>query len=1102
MPRREDLTSVLVLGSGPIVIGQAGEFDYSGTQACRVLREEGLRVILVNSNPATIMTDPDVADATYVEPLTVESVTAVIERERPDALLATLGGQTALNLAIALSEAGVLERFGVELLGAEVEAIRTAEDRERFRHAMAEIGLETPRSAYVRTLDEALAAGIELGYPLVLRPSFTLGGKGGGIAYDETELRLRIARGLADSPVGEVLVEESVLGWKEFELEVMRDRNDNCVVICSIENVDAMGVHTGDSITVAPAMTLSDPEFQRMRDAAFAVLRRIGVETGGSNVQFAVDPTTGRQIVIEMNPRVSRSSALASKATGFPIAKIAARLALGYTLDEIANDITGRTKAAFEPSIDYVVVKVPRFDFEKFAGADDTLTTRMHSVGEVMSFGRSFRDALNKALRGLEDGTIGFAQGDDGCDDALLEAELSRPTPRRIHRVGQALLRGWSVERIAALTAYDPWFLDQMERLARLNQRVGAVGLAGLEADGAALLREAKRDGLGDALLARLTASTDVEVRALRHRLGIRPVYRTVDTCAAEFDSTTPYHYATYDEQDEVSERTRPAVIVLGSGPNRIGQGVEFDYCCVHAVLALKDAGYETIMINCNPETVSTDYDTADRLYFEPLTLEDVLEVVHRERPDGVIVQFGGQTPLKLARGLEAAGVPIWGTSPDAIDMAEDRGRFGAMMTSIGARMPAGGTASTAEEARVVAASVGYPVLVRPSFVLGGRAMRIVDDPSSLDREVGAALEAAGEQTILVDRFLEAAIEVDVDVVYDGEELLIGGILEHIEEAGVHSGDSACTIPPVTLSRAQEQEVIEVVGRIARGLEVRGLMNVQFAVREQQLYCIEANPRASRTVPFVSKAIGVPLAKIAARVMAGTSLAALRAEGILPVASYDPDMLDHVAVKEAVLPFDRFPGVDPALTPEMRSTGEVMGIAADFGDAFARAQAGTGTLTLPRTGTVFLSVADRDKRAVVLVARRLVDLGLSLLATEGTARVLERWGVPVGRVGKITEGDDAIVEGLRSGGIDMVFNTPFGSDARGDGVLIRQTAVSHGVPCITTLAGMSAALLGIEALQRSGFEVRSLQERHAVLREREAARDLARAAVAGPEGTT
>jgi carbamoyl-phosphate synthase large subunit len=1090
MPRRDDLTSVLVLGSGPIVIGQAGEFDYSGTQACRVLREEGLRVILVNSNPATIMTDPELADATYVEPLTVESVRAVIELERPDALLATLGGQTALNLAIELSEAGVLEEFGVELLGADVEAIRTAEDRERFRHAMAEVGLESPRSVYVRTVEEALAAAGELGYPLVLRPSFTLGGKGGGIAYDAAQLTSAIARGIADSPVGEVLVEESVLGWKEYELEVMRDRNDNCVIVCSIENIDAMGVHTGDSITVAPAMTLTDPELQQMRDAAFTVLRRIGVETGGSNVQFAVDPATGRQLVIEMNPRVSRSSALASKATGFPIAKIAARLALGYTLDEIANDITGRTRAAFEPSIDYVVVKVPRFDFEKFAGADDTLTTRMHSVGEVMAFGRSFRDALNRALRSLEDGTIGFDGSDDGCDDATLRSDLMRPTPRRIHRVAQALARGMSVEEVAGLTAYDPWFVDQMQQLTDLNARVAAAGSEGILAD-EVLLRAAKRDGLGDRLIAKLVGAGEDDVRQARHRMGIRPVYRTVDTCAAEFDSTTPYHYATYDEDDEVAPRDRPAVIVLGSGPNRIGQGVEFDYCCVHAVLALKDAGYETIMINCNPETVSTDYDTADRLYFEPLSLEDVLEVVHREQPDGVIVQFGGQTPLKLARGLEAAGVPIWGTSPDAIDMAEDRGLFGAMMERIGARMPAGGTARTADEAREVAAQVGYPVLVRPSFVLGGRAMRIVDDPEALDREVGAALAAAGDQTILVDRFLESAVEIDVDVVFDGEELLVGGILEHIEEAGVHSGDSACTIPPVTLSRALEREIIEVSERIARGLGVVGLLNVQFAVRDQRLFCIEANPRASRTVPFVSKAVGVPLAKVAARVMAGTSLARLREEGTLPVHGYDSDALDHVAVKEAVLPFDRFPGVDPALTPEMRSTGEVMGIADDFGDAFARAQRGTGTLTLPTSGTVFLSVADRDKRAVVLVARRLVDLGLSLLATEGTARVLERWGVPVERVGKITEGDDAIVRGLRDGGIDLVFNTPYGPDARGDGVLIRQTAVSHGVPCVTTLAGMSAALLGVEALQRPGFAVRSLQSRHAAM--------AARAATGGQE---
>ena len=1095
MPRRPDVASVLVLGSGPIVIGQAGEFDYSGTQACRVLREEGLRVVLVNSNPATIMTDPGVADATYVEPLTVEAVTAVIERERPDALLATLGGQTALNLAIDLAEAGVLERHGVELLGANIDAIRTAEDRERFRLAMLEIGLETPRSRYVRTVDEALAAADDLGYPLVLRPSFTLGGKGGGVAYDRAQLVTAIARGIADSPVGEVLVEESVLGWKEFELEVMRDRNDNCVVVCSIENVDAMGVHTGDSITVAPAMTLSDPELQRMRDAAFAVLRRIGVETGGSNVQFAVDPATGRQLVIEMNPRVSRSSALASKATGFPIAKIAARLALGYTLDEIANDITGRTRAAFEPSIDYVVVKVPRFDFEKFPGADDTLTTRMHSVGEVMAFGRSFRDALHRALRGLEDGSIGFGGTRLDLDDAALGAALDRPTPRRIHAVAEALARGWDPAEVARRTAYDPWFVDQMAALTALHARVAAAGLAGLEGDDGALLRAAKRDGVGDALLGRLVDAPEDDVRALRHRLGIRPVFRTVDTCAAEFDSTTPYHYATYDEEDEVAPRDRRAVIVLGSGPNRIGQGVEFDYCCVHAVQALGAAGFETIMVNCNPETVSTDYDTADRLYFEPLTLEDVLEVVHRERPDGVLVQFGGQTPLRLARGLEAAGVPIWGTSPDAIEQAEERGAFAEVMRRVGGRMPAGGTARTVAEAREVAGRVGYPVLVRPSFVLGGRAMRIVDDPESLERMVEEALAVAGDQTILVDRFLEAAVEVDVDAVFDGHEVLLGGIMEHIEEAGVHSGDSACAVPPVTLSRAVEREVAEVTGAIARELGVRGLLNVQFAVRGEQVFCIEANPRASRTVPFVAKAVGLPLAKAAARVSAGATLAELRAEGVLPAHGYDPDLIDHVAVKEAVLPFERFPGVDPTLTPEMRSTGEVMGVADDFGGAFARAQAGTASMRLPAGGTVFISIADRDKRAAVLVARRLIDLGLHLLATDGTARVLARHGIPAERVGKVSDGDDAIIEALRTGRIDLVLNTAFGERARGDGQAIRQAAVSHGVPCITTLAGMGAALLGVEAVQRGDMTVRSLQERHADLARRAAERDAAGAAV-------
>jgi carbamoyl-phosphate synthase large subunit len=1076
MPRRDDLTSVLVLGSGPIQIGQACEFDYSGTQACKVLREEGLRVVLVNSNPATIMTDPALADATYVEPLTLASVRAVIERERPDALLATLGGQTALNLAIELDEAGVLAEYGIEVLGASLEAIRTAEDRQRFREAMDEIGLESARSSYVRSHAEAERAAAEFGFPVVLRPSFTLGGKGGGIARSSDELARMIRQGLADSPVHEVLVEESLLGWKEFELEVMRDRNDNAVVVCSIENLDAMGVHTGDSITVAPAMTLSDPEFQRMRDAAFAVLRRIGVETGGSNVQFAVDPSTGRQIVIEMNPRVSRSSALASKATGFPIAKIAARLAIGYTLDEIANDITGETRAAFEPSIDYVVVKVPRFTFEKFPGTDDTLTTRMKSVGEVMAIGRTFKESLNKALRSLEDGRVGFgARGPLDRTDDELEAALVRPTAERIDAVDEALTRGWSVERVSALTGYDPWFADQLLQLVERRRQLRAK--EHLHAVDDALLRAAKADGFSDAHLASILHTTEDAVRARRYERRIRPVFKTVDTCAAEFEARTPYHYSSYEDEDEVRDSERDKVVVLGSGPNRIGQGVEFDYCCVHAVQALRAEGFETIMVNCNPETVSTDYDTADRLYFEPLTLEDVLEVCHREQPVGVLVQFGGQTPLKLAQALEAAGIPIWGTPPDAIDAAEDRERFGALMQRLEVAMPPGGIARSYTEAREVAERVGYPVLVRPSYVLGGRAMQIVYDESGLEGYLADAVAASPDQPILVDRFLEGAIEVDVDAVYDGTELFVGGVLEHIEEAGVHSGDSACTLPPITLGRAQERRIREVTEGIAAGLGVRGLINVQYAFKDDVLWCIEANPRASRTVPFTSKATGTLLAQIAALVMAGETLAGLKARGILPAVDVvEGPRIPYVAVKEAVLPFDRFPGVDVVLGPEMRSTGEVMGIDVDFGAAFAKSQAGTGSMVLPAKGTVFVSVANRDKRAIVFPVKRLVDLGFEIVATEGTAEVLQRAGIPADLVGKVAEGRPDILEMLDGGQIGLVLNTPFGARTRGDGYAIRQAAVTNGVPCITTLAGILAAVHGIESILRDDAIVRPLQD--------------------------
>jgi carbamoyl-phosphate synthase large subunit len=1082
VPRRDDIHTILVLGSGPIVIGQACEFDYSGTQACKVLREEGFRVVLVNSNPATIMTDPAFADATYIEPLTVDSVRAVIEAERPDALLATLGGQTALNLAVELHEAGLLEEYGVEVLGADLEAIQTAEDRQAFKDAMTEIGLESPRSMYCRTRDEAFEAAAEYGYPVVLRPSFTLG----GIAYDDGELERMIRQGLQDSPSHTVLVEESVLGWKEFELEVMRDRADNCVIICSIENLDPMGVHTGDSITVAPAMTLSDPEYQQMRDAAFAVLRRIGVETGGSNVQFAVDPVTGRQVVIEMNPRVSRSSALASKATGFPIAKIAARLAVGYTLDEIANDITRETKAAFEPSIDYVVVKIPRFAFEKFRGTDDTLTTRMKSVGEAMAIGRTFKEALNKGLRSLEDDQVGFgALPPLEVDDEALEEMLRRPTTERLHAVDEALTRSWSIERVHRLTGIDPWFLDQLLQLVERRKELRACEhLAAVDDD---LLRAAKRDGFSDEHIAGILQTTEDLVRARRVKGGITPVFKTVDTCAAEFEAYTPYHYSTYEDEDEVAASDRPKVMVLGSGPNRIGQGVEFDYCCVHAVFALQEAGYETIMVNCNPETVSTDYDTADRLYFEPLTFEDVLAVCEREQPEGVLVQLGGQTPLKLAQRLSDAGVPIMGTSPAAIDAAEDRGKFGALMRELGLAMPAGEVARSFDEAKEIAREIRYPVLVRPSYVLGGRAMEIVYDEGSLEQYLTNAVAASPDQPILVDRFLEGAIEVDVDAVYDGYEVFIGGVLEHIEEAGVHSGDSACTLPPITLSRSQVAEIKRYTEGIARGLDVRGLVNVQFAIKDETVYCIEANPRASRTVPFVSKATGVPLAKVAARVMAGATLEDLRkpdADGnrLVPdLDAVDGPRLRHIAVKEAVLPFDRFPGVDSLLGPEMRSTGEVMGIDAHFGSAFAKSQAGTGSMVLPTDGKVFVSVANRDKRAVVFPVKRLVDLGFEIVATEGTADLLQRAGVPADVVGKVSHGDRTILEMIDDGRVTLVLNTPFGSGTRSDGYDIRQAAVTNGVPCITTLAGILAAIQGVEALQSGPLTVTPLQDYQAAI---------------------
>ncbi|HVL99266.1 MAG TPA: carbamoyl-phosphate synthase large subunit [Egibacteraceae bacterium] len=1073
MPRRDDLHTILVLGSGPIVIGQASEFDYSGAQACKVLRREGYRVVLVNSNPATIMTDPEFADATYVEPLTPEFVTKVIEVERPDALLPTLGGQTGLNVAVRLAETGVLDAAGMELIGAGVEAIRVAEDRRAFSAAMGEIGLDVAASGQATSLAEAQELADRFGFPVLVRASFTLGGAGSGMARDQDDFVRLVAEGLEASPIGQVQIDESLIGWKEYELEVMRDAADNQVVVCPIENVDAMGVHTGDSITVAPAQTLSDAEYQVMRNAAFAVMRRVGVATGGSNVQFAVNPVDGRMTVVEMNPRVSRSSALASKATGFPIAKIAALLAVGYTLDEIPNDITAETLAAFEPSIDYVVTKIPRFNFEKFPDADPVLTTRMKSVGEVMAIGRTFKESLGKALRSLEDGGAGL----DGRAEPTREG-LATPTAERIHQVDAALERGWDPAEVAALSGYDPWFVDQLAQIVELRAELRARGLD------PRMLRRAKRAGISDATIAALSDRSESEVRQRRRSLGIVPVYKTVDTCAAEFPAATPYHYSTYEEETEVAASDASRILILGAGPNRIGQGIEFDYCCVHAVFALRAAGYETVMVNCNPETVSTDYDTADRLYFEPLTLEDVLAVHDAELAAvggdrdklGVLVQLGGQTPLKLARALEAAGVRILGTLPEAIDLAEDRGRFNAVLDELAIPQPDGGVAGTLEEARAVAARIGYPVLVRPSYVLGGRAMAIVYTDEQLDAWLR---DNAAEGTILVDRFLEGAVEVDVDAVFDGEELFVGGVMEHIEEAGVHSGDSACVLPPYTLGRGQLRQLREYTEAIARALQTRGPLNIQFAIRDDAIFVLEANPRASRTVPFVSKATGVPLAKAAARVMVGATIAELRGEGLLP----EHDMVTgplprHVAVKEAVLPFNRFPGVDTRLGPEMRSTGEVMGIDADFGVAFAKSQAGTGAMVLPVKGTVFASIASRDKRAMIFPIKRLAELGFTVLATEGTAETLRRAGVQAEVVRKYSEGSPNVVDRIEAGQVDLVLNTPAGSGPRADGYEIRTAAVSHGVPCVTTLSGILAAIQGIEALRAGAIGVRSLQDYH------------------------
>ncbi|HEY9409830.1 MAG TPA: carbamoyl-phosphate synthase large subunit [Jiangellaceae bacterium] len=1089
MPRRTDIGSVLVIGSGPIVIGQACEFDYSGTQACRVLRAEGLRVVLVNSNPATIMTDPEIADATYVEPITPEFVEKVIELERPDALLATLGGQTALNAAVALHENGVLDRYGVELIGASIEAIERGENRETFKKIVDEIGGETARSAICHSMDDCLAAVDDLGYPVVVRPSFTMGGAGSGMAFDEEDLRRIAGLGLAASPTTEVLLEESILGWKEYELEVMRDQADNVVIVCSIENVDPMGVHTGDSITVAPAMTLTDREYQVMRDQAIAVIRAVGVDTGGCNIQFAVNPDDGRLIIIEMNPRVSRSSALASKATGFPIAKIAAKVALGYTLDEIPNDITGETPASFEPTLDYVVVKAPRFAFEKFPAADSTLTTHMKSVGEAMAIGRNFTEALQKALRSLEksDGPFDFTRPPG--DAAELVERVRRPYDGRLNDVVAALRAGASVDELYDATRIDPWFLDQLVLLTEVSDEVRDAAQVTPE-----LLRHAKRHGFSDAQIAELRGTTADVIRGVRHALGVRPVYKTVDTCAAEFAAHTPYHYSSYDEETEVAARERPAVIILGSGPNRIGQGIEFDYSCVHAAMALHEAGYETVMVNCNPETVSTDYDTSDRLYFEPLTLEDVLEVVHAEQQAGpvagVIVQLGGQTPLRLAQALADAGVPIVGTSPAAIDLAEERGAFGRVLHAAGLPAPKHGTASSYEEARKVAADVGYPVLVRPSYVLGGRGMEIVYDEESLSDYIGRATEASPEHPVLVDRFLDDAVEIDVDALYDGDELYLGGVMEHIEEAGIHSGDSACSLPPTTLGHDELVRIRESTLAIARGVGVRGLLNVQYALAGDVLYVLEANPRASRTVPFVSKATGVQLAKAAARVMLGATVGQLRVEGLLPA---EGDCVDFppggpVAVKEAVMPFNRFrtpdgKTVDTLLGPEMRSTGEVMGIDSLFGTAFAKSQvAAFGPL--PTSGTVFVSLANRDKRHMIFPVKRLADLGFSIIATAGTAEVLRRNGVDAEVVrkrwvGHEPDGTLTILGRILAGDVDLVINTPSGTTTggspRADGYEIRRAAIQANIPCITTVQGLAAAVQGIEAIGAGGVGVRSLQ---------------------------
>jgi carbamoyl-phosphate synthase large subunit len=1062
MPKRTDIHKILIIGSGPIVIGQACEFDYSGTQACKALREEGYEIVLVNSNPATIMTDPELADRTYIEPLTTDFVASIIKRERPDALLPTVGGQTALNIAVELAERGILDEYNVEMIGAKAKAVNMAEDRLLFKQAMVEIGLETPRSEVVSDVREAQRLVQSLGFPIVIRPSFTLGGTGGGIAFNSEEFETIVQRGLDLSPVHTVLIEESVIGWKEFELEVMRDLKDNVVIICSIENFDPMGVHTGDSVTVAPAQTLTDREYQRLRDASVAVIRQIGVETGGSNIQFAVNPKDGRLVVIEMNPRVSRSSALASKATGFPIAKIAAKLAVGYTLNEISNDITKKTPASFEPMLDYVVVKIPKWAFEKFPDSDPTLGTQMKSVGEVMAIGRTFKEAFLKGVRSLESGRSGFEK----IDKDLIRHKLVTPTPDRIPYLLHAIGNGFGIPELVELTHIDPWFLNEMKEITDVMKLLSQHTIDSLPPE---LLREAKRSGFSDSRIARLLGAKPRDVAAKRGDYAIVPVYKRVDTCAAEFESYTPYFYSTYEEEDEAEPGTRKKIIILGSGPNRIGQGIEFDYCCCHASFALKEEGFETIMVNCNPETVSTDYDTSDRLYFEPLTLEDVLHIVRGEKPTGVIVQFGGQTPLNLALDLQQAGVPIVGTSPDSIDLAEDRKRFGDLLRRLDIPQPQNGTAVNLEEARAVARQIGYPVLVRPSYVLGGRAMVVVYDEAMLDNYMAAAVQVSHERPILIDKFLEDAYEVDVDALCDDEQVVIAGIMEHIEEAGVHSGDSSCVLPTYQLSEDLRETIRQHSVKLGRALNVVGLMNIQFAIRAGKVYVLEVNPRASRTVPFVSKATGVPLAKIAAKVMIGRKLKEFGLPSELKV--------EQFFVKSPVFPFARFQGVDTILGPEMKSTGEVMGVDDTFGKAYVKAQISAGSV-LPKSGVAFISVNQHDKNFISKIAADLVEVGFKIIATRGTARVLRNSGIEVESVYKVNEGRPHIVDYIKSGKVDLIINTPLGRESFFDEKAIRRAAINHRVPCITTIAGAAAAVNGIRAIRRENLDVRPLQEYH------------------------